>query len=86
MAAFNGISGKFFGLPLATLQTLLAQYTDCLTAIAVAGQSYTIAGRQFNRAQIEDVSDAIAELQAAIERTNGTRVTKTYARFTPGSC
>ena len=83
MAAYTGITGKFFGLPVATITTLLAQYVDCMTAIAVAGQSYTIAGRQFNRAQIEDVGATIAELQAALDRANGNRVTKTYMRVTP---
>ncbi len=77
-----GIRGVFFGLPLATLQTLLTEYTTCLTAIAVAGQSYTISGRQFNRPQLEEVRETIAELQAAITRASGTSVTKTYARFT----
>lgn len=83
MAAYNGITGKFFDLPLTTLQAMLTTWLDCLNAIAVAGQSYTIAGRQFNRAQIEDVTNTIAEIQAAITRAQGTRTTKTFARFTP---
>lgn len=74
--------GAYFGLPLATLQTLLADYTACLIAISVAGQSYTISGRQFNRPQIEEVGSTIAELQAAINRAQGTNISKTYARFT----
>ena len=83
MANFTGVTGRFYGLSTATLNTLLTQYTDCLSAIAVAGQSYTIAGRQFNRAQIEDVANIIADIQDAITRAAGTRVTKTYSRFTP---
>lgn len=78
----SSIRGVFYGLPLATLQTLLTDYTNCLIAIATAGQSYTISGRQFNRPQIEEVRSTIAELQAAINRLSGNSVTKTYARFT----
>lgn len=83
MATYNGITGKFFGLPVATLNAMLTTWLECLNAIAVAGQSYTIANRQFNRAQIEEVTAMVAEIQAAIERANGSRVTKTYSRFTP---
>lgn len=77
----NGIQGKFYGLPLATLTTMLSTWQDCLNAVAVAGQSYTISGRQFTRANLSDVVDMIAELQAAIDRYNGTRVTQTYPNF-----
>lgn len=83
--AFSGkfsVTGAFYGLPLATLQTLLADYVACLIAISVAGQSYTISGRQFNRPQLDEVRNTIAEIQAAINRVSGNSVTKTYARFT----
>lgn len=75
------IKGTFYGLPLATLQTMQTAWLACLTGIATAGQSYQIAGRQFTRADLAEVKDTIAELQAAIERANGTRVTQTYANF-----
>ena len=75
------VQGTFYGLPLATLQQLQTDFTSCLTAIAVAGQSYTIMGRQFNRANLPEVRDTLAEIQAAITRAQGTSVTKTFARF-----
>lgn len=81
MATPIGIQGYFYGLPVATLQTLLTNYTNCLTAIAVAGQSYSISGRQFNRANLREVSEIVAEIQAALDRAAGTRTTQTYARF-----
>lgn len=71
----------FYGIDTATLTTLKTQYLECLTAIAVAGQSYTIAGRQFNRAQIGEVRETIAALQAALDRADGSSPTKTFARF-----
>ena len=77
----SGITGAFFGVDSATLATLLTQYTACLVAIATAGQSYTIQGRQYNRAQLEEVRATIAELQAAINRAANTATTQTFARF-----
>ena len=79
--ASAGLQGYFFGLPAATLSTLLTQYTNCLTAIAVAGQSYTVSGRQFTRANLAEVGQMIMELNAALSRANGTQVTQTYAKF-----
>lgn len=77
----SGIQGLFFGLDAATLTQLKTDYLSCLTAIAVAGQSYTIAGRQFNRANLAEVKQTIAEIQAALNRANGTSITQTFARF-----
>ena len=79
-----GIQGTFFGLSNSFLTPLLTNYQNCLTAIATAGQNYSIAGRTFTRANIAQVSQMIAEIQAAIDRNNGARVTETYARFSGG--
>ena len=76
-----GLSRTFFGLPLATLQSLQAKYIACLESIAVAGASYSIAGRQFTRANIGEVNQTIKELQAAIDNAAGTRVKRTQAAF-----
>ncbi len=75
------IQGLFYGLDLATLTQLKTDYVTCLSAIAVAGQSYSISGRTFTRANLAEVSQLVAEVQAAIERLNGTRVTQIYPRF-----
>lgn len=71
----------FYGLDAATLSSLKTKYVECLEAIAVAGQSYTVAGRQFNRANIAEVSQLIAAVQSAIDRAASTSPTKTFARF-----
>jgi hypothetical protein len=73
--------GDFLGLPLATLTSLRDKYVTCLEAIAVAGASYSIAGRSFSRANLGEVRDTIAELTLAIESANGTRIRTTYANF-----
>ena len=73
--------GDFVGLPLATLTSLRDKYITCLEAIAVAGASYSIAGRSFSRANLGEVRDTIAELTLAIESANGTRIRTTYANF-----
>lgn len=78
------VTGLFVGLPLATLQQLQTDYTACLTAIAVAGQSYTIAGRQFNRAQLDEVKEMLGEIVYALARTAGSTTStpsQTFARF-----
>lgn len=78
------VTGLLVGLPLATLQQLQTDYTACLTAIAVAGQSYTIAGRQFNRAQLDEVKEMLGEIVYALARTSGSGIsspTQTFARF-----
>jgi hypothetical protein len=73
--------GDFLGLPLATLTSLRDKYVTCLEAIAVAGASYSIAGRSFSRANLGEVRDTIAELTLAIQSANGTRIRTTYANF-----
>jgi hypothetical protein len=70
---------SFFGLPIATLQELQGDFTACLKAIAIAGASYSIAGRSFTRANLAEVAQTIKELQAAIDNASGSRV----RRFTP---
>lgn len=72
------ISGQFFGLPYATLTSLLNSYTQALTDIATAGQSHAISGRSFTLANIAEIRRTIAELQAAINRANGTRIRRTF--------
>jgi hypothetical protein len=75
--------GDFIGLPLATLTSLRDKYITCLEAIAVAGSSYSIAGRSFSRANLGEVSSTIAELTLAIQNISGTRIRTTYAKFGP---
>ena len=58
--------GDFVGLPVATLNSLRSKYIECLEAIAVAGASYSIAGRSFSRANLSEVREIIAELTLAI--------------------
>jgi hypothetical protein len=66
------IQGLFFGLPVATLQTMQTQWQACLTAIATAHQSYSIAGRSFTRANLAEVSSTLGEITAALNRAQGT--------------
>jgi hypothetical protein len=76
-------TGRFFGLTAAQLTTLQTEYLACLSAIAVAGQSYTIAGRQFNRANLAEVAQTLGDINDALARAQGTRITQTFARFGP---
>ena len=76
-----GLQKSFFGLPLATLQELQTDFTACLKAIAVAGSSYSIAGRSFTRANLGEVSQTLKELQAAIDNASGNRVRRFIPSF-----
>lgn len=81
------IQGLFYGLDAATLASLKTTYTECLTAIAVAGQSYSISGRVFTRPDLKEVADLLAEIVAAQDRANGassTRITQSYPNFSRG--
>lgn len=71
------ISGQFFGLPYPTLVSLMNAYTQALTDIATAGQSHAVTGRNFTLANIAEVRRTIAELQAAINRSQGQRIRRT---------
>jgi hypothetical protein len=73
--------GDFVGLPVATLTSLRDKYVSCLEAIAVAGASYSIAGRSFTRANLAEVRTIIAELTHAIKVANKSIVFNTYAKF-----
>ena len=81
----TGVTGAFFGLPAATLNTLLANYVAALTGISTAGQSYTLAGRQFTRANIAEVRQTIIEITRALDRINGTSTTFTFANMNTGN-
>lgn len=74
-------TGRFYALTAAQLTTLQTEYLACLSAIASAGQSYTIAGRQFNRANLAEVSQTLGDINDALSRKNGTRTTQTFGRF-----
>lgn len=71
------ISGQFFGLPTVTLQALMVAYTQALTDIATAGQSHAVTGRSFTMANIAEVRQTIAEIQAALNQAGGTRIRRT---------
>lgn len=73
--------GLLVGLPAATLADMQTKYAECLAAIAVAGQSYSISGRSFNRANLTEVQNMLAEVNYALAIANGTAVTRTVAGF-----
>ena len=79
-----GLTGCFFGLPVATLNTMMTNWTAVLTGISTAGQSYSLGGRSFTRAHISEVRQTIMEIQAALDRANGVRNTFTFANMNTG--
>ena len=75
------VKGAFFYLESSTLATLLTQYVACHSAIATTGQSYSIAGRSFTRADIGKVTEIIAEIKAAQRKQAGTGTRVTFTDF-----
>lgn len=74
-------SNPFVGLPAATLTALQGDFINAVTAVAVAGQSYTINGRQFTRAELDVLKDTLAEINAAIDAASGRGVTVAHPIF-----
>lgn len=78
------ITGTFYGLDSATLATLKDAYVNAILAVATAGQSYSISGRAFTRADLAELNSTLAEIIAAQNYANGTGITQTYPRFGSG--
>lgn len=75
------MTNPFITFQPAELAALRASYLACLTAIATAGQSYTVAGRQFTRASIGEVKEILAQIGNAQARQSGKRARRTYSDF-----
>ena len=75
------ITGKFALLDTATLLSMQTDWIACLHAIAVGNQSYSIAGRSFNRANLSEVSDMVSEISYALKLKSGTLVKTVYSDF-----
>jgi hypothetical protein len=79
-----GVTGVFFGLPVATLTTMQTNYIAVMTGIATAGQSYTLSGRAFTRANLPEVRQTLVEIQRALDRANGVSNSFTFANMNTG--
>jgi len=72
------VTGKYIHLSSATLATMLTNLTTAHAA-ALAGQSYSIAGRQLTRANLAEISNELAEVSYAQSFQSGTVKRVTYA-------
>ena len=71
----------FFGIPVATLTELQAEYLAAIKAIATNGVSYSIGGRSLSRANLTEMKTTLADITAAIDRAAGNRRRVTHASF-----
>ena len=71
----------FYGLPLATLESLRDQYVDAITAVATNGVSYSIGGRSLSRANLTEMRNTLGDILNAIAHASGSRRRTTYASF-----
>ena len=58
------------------------EWAAALSAIATAGQSYTIGGRTFTRANLDEVAQMVDDIAYAKGVVAGTIHKRTYATFT----
>jgi hypothetical protein len=72
---------QFYGLDLATLQTMRTQFTEAIISVATAGQSYSIGGRTFTRASLSELNSTLAAINAAIDFRSGKTRTVTLPAF-----
>ena len=79
------IDNTFCFLPLATLLTLQTQYTQALSAIAVAGQSYSVAGKSFTKADLKNVAEILGSIAYAIAVKTGQVQRFVYADMSGGA-
>lgn len=68
----------FRGIAIAQLQGIQSTYLQAVVDIATTGQSYVVPGRTFTAANIDQIKDTLAEIQAAIDYSSGARVATTY--------
>lgn len=54
------------------------EWQACLSAIATAHQSYSIAGRTFTRADLSEVSKMVSEIAYAVKLAGGTLTRTSY--------
>ena len=67
------VSSAFFNLPIGTLQALQTQYAQCAFEIATVGKNYTVGNRSYSLADLPEVQQVLANLNAAISKYNGNR-------------
>jgi hypothetical protein len=75
------MDNPFIGLDAATLTTLKSEAVACLSAI-LKNQSYSLNGRNLTRANLNDVTTMLGQLQGALDVANGTTAQTTYVSFT----
>jgi len=75
------MTNPFTSLTANELTSLRTKYLSCLEAIATAGQSYSIDGRSFTRADINAVKLTLSQITDAQAMKSGTRARRTFTDF-----
>ena len=79
------IDNTFCFIPLPTLLQLQTQYTAALSAIAIAGQSYSVAGKSFTKADLKNVAEILGSIAYAIAVQQGNIQRFVYADMSGGA-
>jgi hypothetical protein len=72
---------KYFGLPVATLQTMQTETLAAISAVKVRGQSTSTPDLGMTFASLKDLGDDLAEINAALAAKQGTAPPFTIARM-----
>jgi len=75
------MANPFYNLTSPELASLRTKYLACLEAIATAGQSYSIDGRSFTRADLDKVKQTIDQITMAQRKKSGKMSRRTFTDF-----
>jgi hypothetical protein len=76
-------AGTLIGLSADELNTIRAAALQCITAAAVRGVSYSIAGRNFSFPSLESAGQMLMEVNYALGLLTGQRSMSSRANFNP---
>lgn len=76
----GALSNPFFGIDLATLNSLKTKTLDAIQAVLL-NQSYSLNGKSVSRADLEKLNLMLGQLQAAIDDANNQSTTVSFVSF-----
>lgn len=73
-------SNPFFGVEIGTLVALKASVTNAISAVLL-NQSYSLNGKSVTRANLQDLTQMLGQVQSAIDLYNGNTTNVSYVSF-----
>ena len=73
-------SNPFFGVEIGTLNALKQSVTNAISAVLL-NQSYSLNGKSVTRANLQDLTQMLGQVQSAIDLYNGNTTNVSYVSF-----